>query len=383
MILSKEIKLKSIFPNTIIGLIILNEQGEIENINNRALELLGYENDQLLDTHFSNLVIESDKDKLSSYFSSVNDLNGVNTIEIQIKMSSNGTIPIELELIFPDSDGQKQYIGIILDSVKRKRIEKEIEDLKDAKMQISKRLKEEVELNELKSRFVAIASHEFRTPLAGVLSSLQLIKRYVDAEEDRWSELINKSKIETHFDKIEESVLNLNHILNDFLSLGKIDENKITCNYEWFNLSSFLYSICQELESLCRSGQKIECKHFGDNKEVFLDKHILRNIINNLVSNAIKYSPENKTIELTSRIDESYLTIDVKDKGIGIPIAEHKNIFRRFFRAGNVINHEGTGLGLSIVKKYSELMNGSITFESQENQGTTFFIKFPLNKKTS
>jgi PAS domain S-box-containing protein len=379
--LSTEINLKSVFSNTIIGLVLLDEQGEIENINKKALELLGYEEAHLIGSHFLNLVIELDKNKVRSYFSLVNVSNGNNTIDVQIREASNEPISIELELIFSDSTVQNKYIGIIKDNSIRKGIEKEVKDLKEAKREADKRLEEEIELNELKSRFVTIASHEFRTPLAGVLSSTQLIRRYLDSEKENWDEFINKSKIETHFDKIEESVLNLNHILNDFLSLGKIDENKINCKYTWFNLPSFLHDMCQELEHLCKAGQKIECQHYGADKEIFLDKHILRNIINNLVSNAIKYSPENKTIHLSSKTEGSFLTIKVRDEGIGIPIAEHKNIFRRFFRAGNAINFEGTGIGLSIVKKYSELMNGNVTFESQENEGTTFFINFSLNEK--
>jgi hypothetical protein len=379
--LSKEINLKSIFPNTIVGLIILNEVGTIENVNSRALELLGYSESQLVGSDFSSLVIESDKDKVGRYFHSVDSLNNENTIEIQIKESGNETVPIELELIFPDSNVKRKYIGIIVNSLNRKRIEKEIKDLIEAKREVLKRLEEEIELNELKSRFVTIASHEFRTPLAGVLSSLQLIKRYVDSETDKWNEFVNKSKIETHFDKIEESVLNLNHILDDFLSLGKIEENKIMCQYAWFNLSFFLDKMCEELQTLCKSGQQIICNHQDGNQEIYLDKHILRNIINNLISNSIKYSAENKVILLTSRNDGSELTIEIKDEGIGIPIVEHKNIFSRFFRAGNALNYQGTGLGLHIVKKHAELMNGEITFESQENEGTTIFVKFSLNEK--
>jgi len=375
--LSKEIKQRSIFPDTIIGLIIINEQGRIEVINKKSIELLGFDKKQLINTSFSNLVIESDKDKLISYFNSSSESS---TIKIQIKSISNKPIPIELELATSSSDLKKQHIGIIKEKKIVKGIEKEVEDLKEAKEKVSKKLEKEIELNELKSRFVTVSSHEFRTPLAGILSSIQLIKRYVDYEKNRWEEFNNKNKIETHFDKIEESVLNLNHILNDFLSLAKIEENKVICNYDWFNLSSFLDELCKELAPLCKSNQKIICRHYGDKKEIFLDKHILRNTINNLVSNAIKYSSDSQCIEITSRTENSFLNIEVKDEGIGIPISEQKNIFERFFRAGNVLDFEGTGLGLNIVKKYTELMNGSITFESTENQGTTFFIKYDLTK---
>jgi len=379
--LSKEINLKSVFPSSVIGLIILDEHGEIENINNRALELLGCMENQLIGTQFSNLVVESEKDKVSHYFNSAKSIHDENRIEIKVKARINESISVELELIFLDSDVRKNYIGIIIDSLNRQRVEKELIDLKEAKLEVFKRLEEEIELNELKSRFVTIASHEFRTPLAGILSSLQLIKRYIDSEAHKWNEFNNKGKIEIHFDKIEGSVLNLNHILNDFLSWGKIEENKITCHYTWFNISLFLDKMRQELQPLCKSGQKIKCTHFGENEEIYLDKHILRNIINNLVSNSIKYSAENKTIQLTSRSNESHLIIEIEDEGIGIPVAEHKNIFSRFFRAGNALNYEGTGLGLNIVKKHAELMNGNVTFESQENKGTTICLKFLLNEK--
>lgn len=376
-----EINPQVFFSSNMLAIIILNSKGEIESINNKSLELLSCGEKQLKGFPFLNLVLESDQEQVRRFFNSTSELKSKNTIEIQINGCSDKPVFIELEWMNSSSNNQEKYLGIINDISKQKDIEQEVEDLKDAKQEVFKKLEEEKELSELKSRFVTMASHEFRTPLAGVLSSIQLIKRYLVSEKGNWDKLGSKSKIETHFNKIEESVFNLNQILNDFLSLGKIEENKVISRYTWFNLPCFLENMCEEFKPLCKSGQKISFRHIGSKADIHLDKHILRNIVNNLISNAIKYSGADKTIQLISIVSEGNLTIKVQDDGIGIPITEHKNIFRRFFRAGNAENFEGTGLGLNIVKKYTELMNGEVNFESEENKGTTFFIKFPLIKK--
>ena len=379
MLLDK-IGFKTVFPNNIIGLIIIDSSGKILNINNKSVDLLGYEKNYFIGSQFSNFIIDADKNIFNSYFNSIDKANNSNTIEIRIKDFDDQSVHVDLELIDPIINDQKYYVGIIKDVFKRRKIEREVKELKEDKEHVLERLEEEKDLSDLKSRFVSMASHEFRTPLAGILSSLQLIQRYHVSEKKKWDEFRAKEKIETHFRKIEESVTNLTLILDDFLSLGKIEADKVVCKYHTFNLPQFLEDMCRDLKMLCKPNQKIEYQHIGDDLQVYLDAHLLRNITNNLISNAIKYSAENKTILLISKRDSSSVIIEVRDEGIGIPTSEHKNLFRRFFRAGNAINYQGTGLGLNIVKKYTELMDGTVTFESEENKGTTFFVSFPVNK---
>ncbi|MFM7080180.1 MAG: ATP-binding protein, partial [Bacteroidota bacterium] len=235
-------------------------------------------------------------------------------------------------------------------------------------------LEKEKELGELKSRFVTMASHEFRTPLSTILSSASLISKY--PEEAQQQQRIK------HVERIKSSVNNLTAILNDFLSLGKLEEGKVQCHPTEFNIETFSQDITGELRELTKKGQTIQYSHEGEINKVFLDKNLTRNICINLLSNAIKYSNESTQIFLQTITSEHHLIIKVTDQGIGIPETEHQHIFDRFFRANNATNIQGTGLGLNIVKKYVDLMQGSISFESQANQGTTFTVKLPKSLKT-
>jgi len=249
-------------------------------------------------------------------------------------------------------------------------IDVDITDLKRIQQQLTKSLTKERELNELKSRFVSMASHEFRTPLATILSSAALIKEYNKPEQEE-----NRLK---HINRIFSSIKNLTDILNAFLSLGKLEEGKVYTNVEAFDIVDLLSEITEGIQMTAKTGQKILYVHKGDAMEVSLDKNIMQNIINNLLNNAVKYSPENKPIELTTDIVNSEILISVKDYGIGIPDKDKPYMFERFFRAHNAVNIQGTGLGLSIVKRYIDLMDGTIDFTSELNKGTIFTVKIPL-----
>jgi signal transduction histidine kinase len=173
-------------------------------------------------------------------------------------------------------------------------------------------------------------------------------------------------------------VRNLTSILNDFLSLDKLEAGKVDNNPVEFNLKEFAEELTEEMQAVSKSGQKVEYKHSGKQTTVVVDRNILKNILNNLLSNAIKYSPENAEVKFSTSIEKSKLTITVADKGIGIPEEEKQHLFERFFRAKNALNIGGTGLGLNIVKKYTELLNGEINFESEPGKGTVFILHIPL-----
>ncbi|MFM2190787.1 MAG: hypothetical protein RL491_1173 [Bacteroidota bacterium] len=230
-------------------------------------------------------------------------------------------------------------------------------------------LEKEKELGELKSRFVTMASHEFRTPLSTILSSASLVSKYNGSEQQE-----QRTK---HLDRIKSSVNNLTAILNDFLSLGKLEEGKVHCNPSEFDVVSFANELTNEMRELTRRGQIIIHENDKSEAKVLLDKNLTRNICINLLSNAIKYSEEGKTIIFKTSIDDGKLHISVTDQGIGIPDSEQQHIFDRFFRANNAMNIQGTGLGLNIVKKYAELMGGEISFTSQPGKGTTFHVTLP------
>ncbi|MBU1580360.1 MAG: HAMP domain-containing histidine kinase [Bacteroidetes bacterium] len=315
-------------------------------------------------------------------FEEIFDKNSSNRKKI-VELKNNKGNAYKAEFILLDSTHSKSpyYLGVINKSESENALKQELENQKALKGSVKDKLEQESELSEMKSRFLSIASHEFRTPLAGILSSLNLIDRYIDADQRGWSNFKNNDKVVNHLNKINESVKNLTGILNTFLTLGNIEKGEIPVKYTRFNLQKTLKSQVSQFQEMSKPGQEINYQHIGKEKMVLLDKNLLRNIINNLLSNAIKFSPENTKIELLSEIDTNTIKLVVQDQGIGIPSRQQNKIFSRFFRAHNALNYEeGTGLGLNIVKKYIDLLKGNISFDSKQNMGTTFYISFPKNK---
>ncbi len=249
-------------------------------------------------------------------------------------------------------------------------VEKNITQEKKAEVEIKNMLEKEKHLNELKTRFVSMASHEFRTPLSTILSSTALVEKY-----DALGETEKKLK---HLFRIRTSVSNLTSILNDFLSLEKIEEGKVTCTLSEFDIVFFFKELKEEMQALAKQNQVIDCSLNITKQIIWIDKQLLKNVMINLVSNAIKYAPENTSIRIVVTTTDSYLHVEVADKGIGIPENEQAHLFERFFRAKNSTNIQGTGLGLHIVKKYVDMMEGEISFKSIENTGTHFYINIPL-----
>jgi PAS domain S-box-containing protein len=262
----------------------------------------------------------------------------------------------------PGEEGHiNEVIVIITNITERRKTEREL----------LKSIEKEKELNKLKAQFITMASHEFRTPLSTVLSSVFLLENYTGQE------LENNKAI--HLGKIKWSVNNLTQLLNDFTSLGKLEEGRVKVAYSEINIHEFLEELIPEMELVRKGNQTIRCEYFGEEREVLLDKQLLRSILLNLISNAIKYSSIDAEIKLIATLTDTDLIIKIIDQGIGIPKDEHKQIFKRFYRAQNASNIEGTGLGLNIVKKYARLMKGNIEFQSELNKGSTFTVTLPIN----
>jgi PAS domain S-box-containing protein len=249
-------------------------------------------------------------------------------------------------------------------------LEKEVKVRKKAEDEARKALDRERELNELKSKFVSIASHEFRTPLSTVKSSASLISQYNERKE---FEKVNK-----HVNRIKSSVDHLTSILNDFLSLGKLEEGKVDVNKESIQIHEFLKEIQEEITPTIKPGQTIKIECDPADGHMNSDPRVLRNILFNLISNASKYSDENKQITVKCFADKRSVGFTISDEGIGIPIEDQKHMFDRFFRASNAGNVQGTGLGLNIVKRYVELLDGSITFTSEYGKGSVFTVIIPI-----
>ncbi len=241
-------------------------------------------------------------------------------------------------------------------------------ELASAHEELKSILAKERELSELKSRFVSMASHEFKTPLTSILSSASLIERYTSTE--------HQAKRKKHIDRIKSAVDNLTNILNDFLSLEKIESGSVHRNNARIELMECVREIVDDMAPVLRPQQSINFQFEGCPK-VKLDKHLLKNVLINLLSNAIKYSPNGEDVDLRIEVRDR-IKIEVEDHGIGIPEADKVHMFQRFFRAGNATNIQGTGLGLTIVKRYLDLMGGSIDFRSELEKGTVFEVYIPI-----
>lgn len=364
---------QALFEYATVGILVVGHEGQIELANPYIEKLFGYTNAELVRQPVEILIPETYRKKHIHYREAyvrkpkVRPMGeGLNLLG---RRKDGSEFPVEISLGHYQLDQEQLAVAFITDITERKRHRDELEaKVKERTLELTQSLEREKELNEMKSRFVSIASHEFRTPLSTIMTSISLIGAYnKEGQED---------KRKKHIDRINSAVNNLTNILNDYLSLDKLGQGKVEIIKESFDIHRFASEIVEEVNGLLKPGQHIVVLHQGD-KVVFQDKKILKNLFLNLLSNAIKYSGEEQEILLSIEVSNNYVIIQVKDHGIGIPKEEQKNLFTKFFRAKNASNIQGTGLGLYIVSKYVELLDGVIGFSSIPEQGTTFTIEFP------
>lgn len=394
--MNKEALLNAIIENAIDGIITINNRGIIESINPSGCKLFGYAAEEVIGNNVSVLMPSPDQEQHDQYLSRYQHSRKPNIIgtgrEVQGLRKDGTVFPFRLavsEVIYGDS---LIYTGFIHDLSRQKEAEERLKQytaeleqvvanrtsdlqstvkaLEEAKEEVSLTLEKEMELSQLKSRFVSLASHEFRTPLSSIQLSASLINKYAANRDE--------SSIDKHVNKIKNSVGNLTTILNDFLSLEKLEAGRVDAKFEEFDLVKLAEDIIEEMQLISKQNQNIIYQHTGIHRMVKLDLNLLKNCIFNLISNAIKYSGENTFIEFNTELNDKGCIVTVKDNGIGIPEIDQKQLFEPFFRANNTGNIPGTGLGLNIVARYTRLMNGHIHFESQLNQGTTFTITFDI-----
>lgn len=424
--LQKDISfLDKIFTSAGEGIIVANYQGQVRLANDRAANMFKYSKEELEELVIEDLIPKDYRKKheqhRANYFENpVARPMGIGYDLVGLK--SDGTIfPLEISLSYVGHNQEKWVVAFITDITRRKEQEKEIhenrkkleeyatmletkvrertreiehmnlglrsqirerklaedalkkslEDLEKARGETLQALDKEKELNELKSRFISMASHEFRTPLTTISSSANLIERYTEAE--------HQPKRSKHVERIRSSVKNLTNILNDFLSLEKLESGAINVDRQYFDPAGLFAELQEDFAMNLKQGQQLKVCEAEESRKIYSDPHLLKNILINLISNAIKYSPEGKLIQVKSRFREKSLHLEVIDQGMGIPKNEQKNMFERFFRAKNATNFQGTGLGLNIVKRYVEMLHGSISFDSREGEGTTFTLEIPTH----
>lgn len=415
--------LASIINEAVDGIITIDEAGLIESLNPAAALLFGYDAEEVIGKNVKVLMPEPHRSSHDGYIKNYRK-TGVGKIigigrEVEGRKKNGKLFPFRLSISEVNLKGRRIFTGIVHDLTEEKiaeaklkkltedqadilqeiqqlneelenrvrartqaldfavkDLEEQIKDnhrkeaeLRKSQEDLQNALAREQELNEMKSNFVSMASHEFRTPLATILSSLSLAERYLAPEQTE--------KREKHYQRIRSNVHLLTSILNDFLSLSKLEEGKTQANPQQIFWPDFIQETIEQIQLQAKQGQEIQYEPQGEIDFCTLDPALLKNVLFNLLSNAIKYSPPEKPVRLAAALKDDRFLLEVHDQGMGIPEEEQKHLFERFFRARNATHIQGTGLGLSIVYQYVQLMKGEIRVESKEGEGTSFWLSFP------
>ena len=394
------------------GIVIVDKQQNIVATNSSADALFGYKKGALIGSHLNTLIPKNyhgEHDTYVKHYYKASKRRRMAEGRNLFGLHKNGKkFPVEIGLNPLKISDETYIMALIIDITERveaqriikdlnvnlekkiknrtkelnntvkelkklnKELEKEIRRRLRAERKIKSALQKEIELNELKTKFLSLVSHEFKTPLSGILTSTVLVGKYQETDQ--------QTKRDKHLKTIADKVTYLNSILNDFLSIERIDSGKVNYKFTTFMLSKIVNEAIYNANMLLKPGQKINFPDDIDEYTIYQDEKVLELIISNLINNAIKYSPQDTTIDLDIFITDKDLIFKVKDEGIGIPEQDQKHIFERYFRAENALLDQGTGIGLNIVKGHVENLGGSITFDSQENVGTTFIVKLPKIK---
>ncbi len=398
----------SLFENATEGILLTNNKGQIVLANPAIERMFGYSREELIDQPIEILIPDKYKPhhhqlRDGFYHKPSNRVMGQGR-DLNGRRKDGTDLPVEVSLSHYERDGGLFVIAFVVDITLRKEIEgnmlrqkKELEDitkkirqlnaslevkveertlilrealqkLEQSQQELNEALSKEIQMNEIKSRFVSMASHEFRTPLTTVLSSANLLSKYTAGED--------QDKRDKHIERIKKSVKNLNDILEDFLSLGKLNEGRIEIKCEPVPLRQLLEDIAEDIKAVLKEGQffLLDCQR---DITIDTDKKLLRNILINLITNAIKFSDPGKKIIIGIEREKLHTKISVTDEGIGISEEDQAHLFGSFFRGANAMNIQGTGLGLHIVKRYIDLLGGKLELKSELNKGTTISFSIP------
>lgn len=370
---------KAILNHAGACIIATDIHGVVQLFNSTAEEYLGYSKSEVIDeVNVIQFHLASEIQANAAAFS--RELGKMITPDFNVlSAKSIDDLPNEHEWTYVRKDGTTFTVSLNVTTLRDAQnnvtgflgVAVDISEIKKYQNSLQVALEKEKQLGDLKSRFVTMASHEFRTPLSTILSSVSLIDKYTSVED--------VEKREKHVKRIKSAVGNMKDILEDFLSLGKMEEGKIQLNPEVLTpgeLRDELESVLQEMQRLTKVSQRIS-HTFSIANNCNIDRKMLRHIITNLISNAIKFSPEGGSIDVQSETNKNELIFTIQDTGIGISESDQKHLFERFFRAENASNIQGTGLGLHIISRYLDLVDGRIELMSELNKGTTFIVHIP------
>ena len=395
------------------GIFIVDQETNIVAVNAVAEKMFGYEKGELIhqpkDILLPKRYLSTHKNQLNYFTNQLNSGKNTRGLYLFGLTKNNTEFPLEIS-INSFTIYEKEYLMVlVIDMTIRRETEKKIDSIKvvleekvkkgtaelqntinqlkevnrNYKKELNRRigieiklkeaLKKEKELNELKSKFLSLVSHEFKTPLSGILTSAILLEKYQLTEDQK--------KRDKHLNTITSKVQYLNNVLNDFISLERLDSSNENYKFKNFNLSKVINEVVYNANMLLKSGQRINIPPNTSDYVLYQDEKILEIILSVVIYNAIKYSPENSEIDLEISKNTKNIIFTIKDQGMGIPKNDQKFVYNRYFRGENVLNIQGTGIGLNIVKEHLKNLGGTINFISTENKGSVFFVQLPLIKE--
>jgi len=353
----------------------LDQNGYINEWNDVTAEVMRYSKaeaygkkwiDEFVDKLYS--------DTVEQLFTRVLHGHSLTNFELPVITKSDESIILLLSAS-PRYDAQDQIKGIIIVAQNitelidyRKGLEKMVQD---RTRELNDALQKEKELADLKTKFVSMASHEFRTPLSTISLATGFIRRY--------KAKITPEEIDKKLDDIVRQIEHMNYLLEDVLTVGKAESGKVQVNVAPIEIPAFFEKIVNEVYESTGKTHHIRMTLGGEQKMISSDPRMIRIILVNLLTNAIKFSPGKDIVWVTVSCATNTLQLKVKDDGLGIPDEDREKLFHSFHRASNAGAIQGTGLGLSIVRKTVDLLDGVIQVESKLNEGTTFTISIPID----
>ena len=341
--------------------ILCRADGSIEQVNPAFDLTFSRESDECVGQPISTLAVPDHISTLEQTFTTAVNTRQPQRLGVTVSDSQGKTFDADV-VLSPIVESEGALLGIVCSL-------RDVTPHKQMEAQLRQMLEHEMEVGELKSRYVSMAAHDLRNPLAVILSRLDLLQRYGDR--------LTPEETDENYAQIRVSIRVMVDILDDILTFGRVEGNKVTFSPAPMDLIDFCNTLIAEVDQSVAGSHTIDFSSEGDCRLVNADPKLLRYMLSNLLSNALKYSPEESQAFFSVECGDDQVVFCVQDRGIGIPEMDQTRLFGPFQRAANVGSIPGTGLGLAIVKRSVDLHGGTITFESEEGRGTTFTITLP------
>lgn len=358
-------RVEAILSSTSDGVILMDQHGNLIQANPAFEEQFGQKAEFLFKKPLARLIAESSGNAFMSALHNAVTTQQRVRCDVQCHRGDGALFEAEFAIapLINNWEDEIHLVCVVHDITQRKHTEASLRSA----------LAQEKELSELKTRFISMVSHDFRTPLTVIQSSAEILQAYHDR--------LDEQRKTQHFSKIRTQIQRMVQMLNDVLTISRADAGALTVNLARVNLNRFCQELAEEFQSAPGMKHHLVYRDLDGPEAVLVDEKLLQQALINLLTNAFKYSPEGSTVYFDLSYDNADAVIEIKDSGIGIPEADQGRLFEMFHRAGNVGTIQGTGLGLAIVKRSVDAHGGSIAFVSQENAGTTFTIRIPQRQQ--